>query len=84
MVEKVNDTVKGWTIKKNQYSNVWDMVNDLIRFMIYYNLKRRHSGIYAEIRRKTPYDALEYYYNLFPDKFKDTPQQFREKLLNFT
>jgi len=83
MVEKVNDTIKSATIKKIEYDSAQSMINDLIRFMIYYNLERRHSSIYSEIRKKTPYDALEYYYEIMPEKFKESPIEFREKLLKF-
>ena len=72
MVEKANDTIKNWTINVHHYDTVEEMKQNILLFMIYYNLKRRHSWIYTEIRRKTPYEALEYYYNKTPDKFKET------------
>lgn len=83
MVEKVNDTIKTNTLKKVEYDNALSMINDLMRFMVYYNLERRHSWVYSEIRKKTPYDALEYYYNIMPEKFKETPIEFKKKLIKF-
>ena len=80
MVEKANDTIKNWTINIHHYGTVEQMKQDILLFMIYYNLKRRHSWIYIEIRRKTPYEALEYYYNKNPEKFKESPIEFRDKL----
>ena len=84
MVEKVNDTIKSNTVNKVIYDDSIALINDLLRFMIYYNLERRHSGIYSEIRKKTPYEALEYYYQLMPEKFKCSPIEFKEKLLNLS
>ena len=83
MVEKVNDTIKSGTLKKVEYGDANSMINDLNGFMVHYNLERRHSGIYSEIRKKTPYEALEHYYEIMPEKFKETPFEFREKLLKF-
>ena len=80
MVEKANDTIKNWTINVHHYDTVEEMKQDILLFMIYYNLKRRHSWIYTEIRRKTPYETLEYYYNKTPDKFKETLIEFRKKI----
>jgi len=56
------------------------MKQDILLFIIYYNLRRRHSRIYTEIRKKTPFEALEYYYNKYPEKFKESPIEFRRKL----
>ena len=33
-------------VYKIEYDNAHIMINNLIRFMIYYNFKKRYSGIY--------------------------------------
>ena len=43
------------------------------------NLSSRHSWIYTEIRKKTPFETLEYYYNKNSEKFKESPIEFRKK-----
>jgi len=83
MVEKANDTIKSLTVRKKQYTSSKEMKEDIQRSMVYYNLKRRHSWIYIQIRKGTPFEALEYYYNLSPDKFKEPPDKFKEKLINY-
>jgi hypothetical protein len=49
MVEKSNDTIKSNTLKINKYDNVEEMNKDLISFMVYYNLNRRHSSLRKEL-----------------------------------
>jgi transposase InsO family protein len=81
MVEKVNDTIKLNTLKIHTYNNIWEMKADLSLFLIYYNLARRHSSLRTEIWVKTPFEAIEYWFKLSPNLFKETPFEFKEKLL---
>ena len=81
MVEKVNDTIKSNTLKIHNYENIWEMNTDLISFLVFYNLHRRHSSLRTEIWVKTPYEALEYWNNLNPELFKDDLFAFKDKLL---
>jgi hypothetical protein len=39
------------------------MKQDLNKFLIFYNFNRRHSGLRKEIKVRTPYEALKYWYN---------------------
>jgi hypothetical protein len=83
MVEKCNDTVKNGTIKTTIYETAEEMRKDIIRFMLFYNLNRRHTGLRKEVKElKTPMDAMEYYYKHTPNLFKEPPDKFREKLEN--
>ena len=81
MVEKSNDTIKSNTLKINEYENVEEMVKDLLSFMVYYNLNRRHTSLRKELWVRTPYDALEYWYEKEPSIFKEDLFDFKEKLL---
>ncbi|CAB5496875.1 hypothetical protein AZO1586I_83, partial [Bathymodiolus thermophilus thioautotrophic gill symbiont] len=36
-----------------------------------------HGGLRKEIKVRTPYEALEYWYNLKPDLFIREPDMFR-------
>ena len=81
MVEKSNDTIKSNTLKINKYENVEEMTKDLLSFMVYYNLNRRHTSLRKELWVKTPYDALEYWYEKEPSIFKEDLFDFKNKLL---
>lgn len=82
MVEKVNDTIKLNTLKIHTYENIWEMKVDLNRFLVDYNLTRRHSSLRTEIWVKNPFEALEYWFKLSPELFKQDLFEFKNKLLN--
>ncbi len=83
MVEKSNDTIKSNTVWVHKYNSVEDMEKDILQFMLFYNLFRRHGWVVREKKWKTPYDALLHYHKTMPEIFKETPKKFREKLYNF-
>lgn len=82
MVERVNGTIKNNTILKTKYLNSEQMRNDAIEFLCYYNLYRRHGSLRKELNVKTPFQAIEKWYELEPEIFKITPKQFKNKILN--
>jgi transposase-like protein len=82
MVERVNGTIKNETILKNKYNNNIEMNKDLANFLVAYNLYRRHGSLRKELKVKTPFNALEKWYELKPEIFKETPTEFKIKLLN--
>ena len=82
MVEKANDIIKNGTIKKNEYENFTQMCNDLTKFLIYYNLYRRHGSLRRELKVKTPFNAAEKWFELNPKLFKENPSDFKTKILN--
>lgn len=82
MVEKANDIIKNGTIKKNNYKNVEQMNNDLIKFLIYYNMYRRHGSLRRELKVKTPFQALEKWFEIKPEIFNEKPFEFKNKLLD--
>lgn len=61
MVEKVNDTIKCNTIGAYTYANAEEMIQEIYKFMIAYNLSRKHWSIVKEKKWRTPIDALMYY-----------------------
>ncbi len=81
MAEKVNDTIKSNTLKKEIYKDVNEMKTSLMLFLVYYNIDRRHGSLRGEIWVKTPYNALEYWYNIKPEIFYEDLLDFKEKLL---
>lgn len=82
MVERANGTIKTNTILKNKYLNVEEMNNDLLKFLGFYNLYRRHGSLRRELEVKTPISAIEKWYELKPEIFIITPQGFKNNLLN--
>jgi transposase-like protein len=77
MVERVNDTIKGGTIKVNVYANADEMNADLALFLLFYNFARGHGGLRKELKVRTPFDALVCWYKLSPDLFKISPDEFK-------
>jgi len=81
MVERVNGTIKNNTILKTKYQNKDEMERDMMQFLCYYNLYRRHGSLRKELKVKTPIQAIEKWYELEPKLFKITPQIFKNNLL---
>ncbi len=81
MVEKSNDTIKSNTLKIKSYETPEEMTKDLLSFMVFYNLNRRHSSLIKELWVRTPYNALEYWYEKDSSIFKEDLFDFKEKLL---
>ena len=81
MVEKANDTIKLNTLKIHQYDNISEMIIDLNLFLVDYNLYRKHSSLRSEIGVKTPFEAIEYWFKLAPELFKEDPIDFKNKIL---
>ena len=82
MVERVNGTIKTNTILKSQYQNQQEMNQELMKFLSFYNLYRRHGSIRKELNVKTPFDAVEKWYLLRPNIFKINPNQFKQNIIN--
>lgn len=82
MVEKVNDTIKKGTIKKTQYDDLEKMKIDLTKFLILYNLYKRHGSLRRELNVKTPFNAVDKWRELDPDIIKGTSEEFKNKILN--
>ncbi len=84
MVERANGTIKNNTILKNNYGDKTAMDTDLIQFLTFYNLYRRHGSLKKELGVKTPFQALEKWYELKPQIFKVNPETFKINLLTLT
>lgn len=84
MVERVNGTIKNNTILRNQYQTLNQMDDDLMAFLVYYNLYRRHGSLRKELHVKTPFDAIEKWYQLEPELFTTKPSDFKTKILNLS
>ena len=82
MVERVNGTIKNDTILKTKYESKIEMEKDIMQFMVFYNLYRRHGSLRKELGVKTPFQAMEKWYELESNLFKETPTEFQKKLLD--
>ncbi|GHV72645.1 hypothetical protein FACS1894201_03110 [Bacteroidia bacterium] len=58
------------------------MDNDLMNFLVFYNLNRRHGSLRRELDVRTPFEALEKWYNLKPKIFCKKPEEIKNYLLN--
>ncbi len=81
MVERLNGVIKTNTILKNHYANALEMNLDLANFMSFYNQHRRHGSLRKELKVKTPYQAIEKWYELKPEIFNITPNEFMENII---
>jgi transposase-like protein len=81
MVERVNGTIKKATILKDTYNNRQEMTKALNDFLIHYLIFRRHGSIRKELKVKTPFNAIEKWYELQPDLFTEKPIDFKNKIV---
>lgn len=77
MVERVNGTIKNATIKAKEYTNIEDLQADLNKFLIYYNFNRRHGSLRKELKVRTPFDAVQSWFQMKPEIFKILPNVFQ-------
>jgi len=82
MVERLNGVIKTNTILKNQYANSVEMNHDLAGFMSFYNQHRRHGSLRKELKVKTPYQAIEKWYELKPEIFQIPPNKFIKNIID--
>ena len=81
MVERVNGTIKDATIKVLTYKDETELKADLDKFLVYYNLNRRHGSLKRELKVRTPFEALQCWYRINPEIFRKSPDMFRAELL---
>jgi hypothetical protein len=81
-VERANATIKNNTIKINEYNNKDEMQKGLLKFLMYYLLYRRHGSLRKELNVKTPFDAIEKWFEIKPELFLQKPDQFKNKILS--
>jgi hypothetical protein len=58
------------------------MQNELLKFFTHYIFYRRHGSLRKELNVKTPFDAIEKWLEINPGIFKETPLQFKNKVLS--
>lgn len=82
MVERANGIIKANTILKTQYDNKKQMNTHLMSFLLFYILYRRHGSLKKELGVKTPFEAIEKWYEIKPEIFLQKPFEFKNKLLH--
>ncbi len=78
MVERVNGTIKNATIKAEDYDNIDDVKKDLNKFLIFSNFNRRHASLRKELKVRTPFDAVQSWFQTKPEIFKILPSEFQD------
>jgi len=78
MVERINGTIKNATIKAEEYDNIEDVEKDLNKFLIYYNFNRRHGSLRKELKVRTPFEAVQSWFQTKPEIFKISPDKFQD------
>ena len=64
MVERVNGIIKSNTILREHYSTKEEMKTHLFKFLVFYLLYRRHGSLKKELGVKTPFEAIEKWFEL--------------------
>lgn len=82
MVERANGTIKNNTVKLTEYNNKDEMQKDLFKFLMYYILYRRHGSLRKELNVKTPFNAIEKWFEIKPEIFLQKPDEFKNKVLS--
>jgi transposase-like protein len=82
MVERANGTIKNNTIKKIEYNSKDEMQHELVKFLMYYILYRRHGSLRKELNVKTPFNAIEKWFEIKPEIFIQKPDEFKNKVLS--
>ena len=78
MVERVNGTIKNATIKAEDYKNIEEVKVELNKFLIYYNFNRRHGSLRKELKVRTPFNAVQSWFQTKPEIFKILPDVFQD------
>jgi len=79
MVERANGTIKTGTIKATEYDTITALEEDLNRFLLYYIFNRRHGGLRKELKVRTPFEAIESWFQSKPELFRISPEEFRHR-----
>ena len=51
---------------------------DLDKFLIHYNFNRRHGSLRKELKVRTPFDAVQSWFQTKPEIFKILPSEFQD------
>lgn len=78
MVERVNGTIKNATIKAEDYATIEEVKRELNKFLIYYNFNRRHGSLRKELKVRTPFNAVQSWFQTKPEIFKILPSVFQD------
>ena len=78
MVERVNGTIKNATIKVEDYDSIEDVKKDLSKFLLFYNFNRRHGSLRKELKVRTPFNAVQSWFQTKPEIFKILPDAFQD------
>lgn len=82
MVERANGIIKSNTILKQKYDRKQEMETHLLGFLVYYILYRRQASLKRELGVRTAFEAVEKWYELKPEIFKEKNfLQFKQKVL---
>lgn len=49
-----------------------------IKFLIYYNFNRSHGSLRKELKVRTPFEAVKYWFEIKPEIFKILPDVFQD------
>ncbi len=81
MVERANGIIKSNTILREHYTSKEEMETHLFKFLVFYLLYRSRGSLKKESNVKTPFKAVEKWFELKPGLFLQKPLEFKTKML---
>jgi len=60
----------------NKYNIVEEFKEELKKFLIYYNINRKHGGLTKELKVRTPCEVVKSWFEIEPEIFKISPDEF--------
>jgi len=82
MVERANRTLKENTIYKYMFETIYDLSVCINKFVQFYNLERKHTGLVKELKLKTPIEAIKYWFEIKPELFFNKSKDFELNFVN--
>ena len=58
MIDRTNRTIESVTILNMKYLSIQKMEIDLVKFLIYYNLNRKHGYLGKELNVRNAYEMV--------------------------
>jgi hypothetical protein len=68
--------------RKDLIKNIKEPKEDLNKFLIHYNTNRKHGGLKKELKVATPCEAVKSWFEIEPEIFKISPDEFYAIALN--
>ena len=66
----------------NRFETIYDLSVCINKFVRFYRLERKHTGLVKELKLKTPIDAIKYWFEIKPELFGNKTNDFELNFVN--